>query len=185
MKKLIRLLKVLLFVIYWHGGQRRKYTGLPYFFHLIGVAYKVYKAGKGEKYIVVALCHDLFEDTDCSAYDTFIFFQKVGYTVKKSAKFVDGIHHLTDEFTTENYPDLNRKKRKELEAYRLSKIPKWCQTIKYADLMNNTDSIVKHDKDFARVYLKEKEEILKIMTEGDLKLLVEAIITLEIAKNKL
>lgn len=185
MKKLIRLLRVLLFVIYWHGGQRRKYTGFPYFFHLIAVAYKLHKAEKSEKAIVTALCHDLFEDTDCTQHDIRPFLRKLGYNTFRITSIIDGIHYLTDEFTTEDYPDWNRKKRKEFEALRLSKIPKWCQTIKYADLIDNTRSIIRHDKGFAKVYLEEKGEILKIMRRGDTKLLVEAIITLEIAKKKL
>lgn len=185
MRKLIRILTVLLFVVKWHQGQKRKYTGHPYFFHLIAVAWKIYKIRGKEKSIVVALCHDLYEDTNCTPYDLIMFLQEVGYTINQAIKMSDGVCYLTDEFTKEAYPKLNRKERKQLEAYRLSKIPKWCQTIKYADLINNTCSIIKHDKDFAKVYLLEKEEILKGMRRGNLALLVETILTLEKAKKQL
>lgn len=185
MRKLARILMVLLFVIRWHWGQRRKYTGHPYFFHLISVAWKVFRRLKCEVSIVVALCHDLFEDTKCTPFKLVTFLQEIGYSTKDALKISRGVNHLTDAFTKEAYPDLNRKQRKTLESHRLSRIPKWCQSIKYADLIDNTCSIIKHDKDFAKVYLQEKEEILKGMRKGNLQLLVETILTLEKAKKQL
>jgi hypothetical protein len=43
----------------------------------------------------------------------------------------------------------------------------WGATIKYADLISNTRDITKQDKDFARVFLKEKKRLLQEMTQGD------------------
>jgi hypothetical protein len=40
------------------------------------------------------------------------------------------------------------------------------QTIKYADLISNTQSIVVQDKKFAKVYLKEKRNILEVCVKG-------------------
>ena len=44
------------------------------------------------------------------------------------------------------------------------------QTIKLADLINNTSSIVKHDTKFAKVYLREKALLLDVLTRGDITL---------------
>ncbi len=44
------------------------------------------------------------------------------------------------------------------------------QTIKVADLIDNTKSIVPHDKDFAKVYLAEKDVLLQSLTDADVEL---------------
>lgn len=184
MRKFRRLFHVLLFAIKWHGKQKRKYTGHPYWFHLVGVAYLVYKTTKDEISTVVALLHDLLEDTECPYYklDRFLNGFYAPHTVKKIIK---GVEHLTDEYVRIAYPEINRKRRKQLEAERLGKIPNWVKTIKLADLINNSKSIVKHDKDFARVYLKEKEELLKQLQGGNVNLLIEAIEILDKGKKEL
>lgn len=41
------------------------------------------------------------------------------------------------------------------------------QTIKLADLIDNSDSILAHDPKFAAVYLREKKELLEVLTQGD------------------
>jgi hypothetical protein len=41
------------------------------------------------------------------------------------------------------------------------------QTIKLADLIDNTSSIVERDPDFARVYLYEQAELMKVLTKGN------------------
>ncbi len=41
------------------------------------------------------------------------------------------------------------------------------QTIKLADLISNTRSIVERDPKFAVTYLAEKRELLKVLTDGD------------------
>nr|DAH57188.1 MAG TPA: HD domain-containing protein [Caudoviricetes sp.] len=59
------------------------------------------------------------------------------------------------------------------------------KTIKLADLISNSRSIVKHDKDFARVYIKEKELLLDVLTEGDTTLYAMAKQIVEDAKKEL
>ena len=41
------------------------------------------------------------------------------------------------------------------------------QTIKCADLISNTSSIVQHDPKFAALYLAEKRELLEVLREAD------------------
>jgi hypothetical protein len=48
------------------------------------------------------------------------------------------------------------------------------QTIKCADIISNTSSIVMHDPAFARVYLEEKRLLLERLTEADPRLLALA-----------
>lgn len=41
------------------------------------------------------------------------------------------------------------------------------KTIKLADIIENTATIDQHDPEFAKVYRKEKEALLAVMTKGD------------------
>jgi (p)ppGpp synthase/HD superfamily hydrolase len=161
--------KLLEFVKGKHGDQKRKYTGEPYWTHLVGVAeivapYSI--LGFSWCMIEVALCHDLLEDTDCSMKELQIILSKIHYTNYQSMVIISGVSALTDDYTKFTYPELNRKERKSLECERLSHILPYAQTVKYADLIHNTQSIVAHDPKFAKVYLKEKEDILKVMNDG-------------------
>jgi len=74
---------------------------------------------------------------------------------------------LTDVFTSQAYPNLNRDKRKSLEAERISKISDNAQTVKLADLYSNTKSIVQDDPKFAITYLKEKHRMMKGLIRGN------------------
>jgi hypothetical protein len=68
----------------------------------------------------------------------------------------------------------NRAERKVREKDRLAKISADAQTIKVADLIDNTKSIVERDPGFAKVYLKEKAAVLAVMTKADPRLLAKA-----------
>lgn len=59
------------------------------------------------------------------------------------------------------------------------------KTIKLADLISNSKSICEHDKDFAKVYIKEKELLLEVLTEGDPTLYAQAKDIVEKAKKEL
>ncbi len=52
-----------------HGGQKRKYTGAPYYTHLLSVADRVEQYVQNGYETEIALCHDLIEDTECSLAD--------------------------------------------------------------------------------------------------------------------
>jgi len=54
-----------------------------------------------------------------------------------------------------------------MESFRLGKVSPRSQTIKYADLLDNSADILKNDSKFAKVYLKEKEMILDQMNQGN------------------
>jgi len=54
-----------------------------------------------------------------------------------------------------------------MDRQRLADSSREVQTIKVADLIDNTPSIVQHDPDFARVYLREKRDLLNVLTLAD------------------
>lgn len=178
-----RQVALLNFVKIAHKHQVRKYTDEPYITHLIAVADKVIPYV--DKYPLiweVALCHDLFEDTEV----TYNSFQKplrsFGYSTEESFNVSWGVSQLTDTYTSKDYPDWNRNQRKRSEAMRLGGISPLAQTVKYADMIDNTSSIVDHDHKFAKVYLEEKGMYLKAMRNGEWDLYVEAVGTLYYSK---
>lgn len=175
---------VLAFVSLKHVMQKRKYTGHPYTFHLQEVARLAenYKCVFGYE---IGLCHDLLEDTDCTGPELHDALRRFGYDAYQGNTIVQGVIDLTDVYTAESFPDLNRAERKRLEALRLHSIPPNSQTIKYCDLMDNTKYIVEHDKSFAKKYLQEKEQILAGMTKGNKRALKTCLGFLEFGKAQL
>jgi len=89
---------------------------------------------------------------------------------KLSIDILTLVKELTDVYIKDDYPDVNRKGRKEKEAMRLGTISSRAQTIKYADLLDNGMDIMSNDPKFGKVYLKEKEQILKYMDRGNQEL---------------
>jgi (p)ppGpp synthase/HD superfamily hydrolase len=141
-------------------GQRRKYTGNQYYEHPISVANRYVNTCKTRndvdiEMVCAALLHDVVEDTCVEIYEIdSIFGMKVSTIV----------FWLTDASKKE---DGNRATRKKMDRDVLSKSPKCVQTIKYLDLVDNCDSILKYDRKFAKVFLREMYELLSVMKDGD------------------
>lgn len=156
------------FVKQHHGDQKRKYTFAPYWTHLLSVAETVSTYPTIIMGVEIALCHDLLEDTKCTPNDLEEYLQTNGYEkLNERMVILRDVSHLTDEYTSEAYPALNREKRKTLEAKRLIEITPNAQSVKYADIIDNTSSIVQHDPGFARVYLKEIGKKIYGMDKGE------------------
>ena len=132
-----------------HGEQKRKYTGRPYYTHLEDVASKVAEYTDDKDIITAALLHDTIEDTDVT-YDQI--------KDKFGKRVADIVQDLSDEFTKDKYPDLNRKQRKEKEAERLSKTSDEAKLIKAADKLHNIQDIAENDPKFAVKYLQEAKD---------------------------
>ncbi|MCE9684010.1 HD domain-containing protein [Halomonas alkalisoli] len=141
-------------------GQRRKYSGEPYWHHPVAVAKTVSAVETATpEMIAAALLHDVLEDTGVTPTDIEECF---------GGRVATLVQELTDQFID---PEIgNRAHRKALERNRLAEISPEAQTIKYADLIDNTLSIVARDRGFARVYLAEKRQLLEVMAGGDQKL---------------
>jgi (p)ppGpp synthase/HD superfamily hydrolase len=165
--------QLLEFVKQQHGEQKRKYTGEPYWHHPLAVASR-FEHYCGLPLVEIALCHDLFEDTQCNEALLTNTLYSIGYEALDVIRIVNGVKDLTDQFTPSAYPDFNRSRRKLKEAMRLCQIADHIQSIKYADMIDNTKSIIQYDPNFAKVYLEEKRQLLHYMRNGDIELLIEA-----------
>lgn len=137
-------------------GQKRKYTGDDYIVHPRAVAELLTDAGMSDDIIAAGWLHDVVEDTK-------IDIQLIGYFFGGNVASI--VDELTDKFTPGQHNG-NRETRKTLEAYRLSKCSYAAQTVKYADITDNTKSIILYDPKFAKVYLEEKRFLLGIMDGG-------------------
>ncbi|MFD2517466.1 HD domain-containing protein [Salinimicrobium flavum] len=145
-----------------HEGQLRKYIEEPYIEHPKRVAEMVRRVPHNSQMICAAYLHDVVEDTPISVED---IREKFG---KKIALLVE---ELTDEYLKVNYPHLNRRRRKDLEVRRQANISPQAQTIKLADIIDNTRDIIKNDRNFARRYIPELEALTEVLLQGDSELL--------------
>lgn len=156
-----------------HEGQKRKYTNEPYIYHPIEVMSIVSTVPHTDRMLAAALLHDTRED--CG-----VTYQEV------DEEFGPFVAMFVDDLTDISKPeDGNRAKRKEIDRQHTAKALPFSKTIKLADLISNSRSIVKHDKDFARVYIKEKQLLLDVLTEGDPTLYAMAKQIVEDAKKEL
>ena len=144
-------------------GQLRKYTFEPYIVHPAEVAGIVAEAGGTPEMIAAAWLHDTVEDT--------------GVTSELiRAEFGDEVATLVGWLTDVSRPDHgNRAARKAVDRAHTAAAPAEAQTIKLADLICNTKSIVAHDPKFAVTYLAEKRALLEVMTKGNPSLRERAI----------
>jgi guanosine-3',5'-bis(diphosphate) 3'-pyrophosphohydrolase len=139
-------------------GQRRKGSNEPYTKHLSEVARLVAENGGDEAQVAAAWLHDVVEDTPVPLGHIRTVF---GADVAKL------VQELTDEFTKQNYPGLNRRQRKGKELVRLSKISDRAKTIKYADFVSNLESVSVLGPSFGEVYTGEVADALGRMQGGD------------------
>lgn len=151
-------------------GQKRKYTGEPYWAHTDAVASLVAEVINDEDVIAAAHLHDVIEDVT----PLFPNYNSDWIVRNFGNRILGMVIQLTDLYTKESFPQLNRSQRKAFERSRIEKISADSKTIKLADLINNTESIVAHDKDFAQVYIREKLELLPYLINGHPALLNRA-----------
>jgi (p)ppGpp synthase/HD superfamily hydrolase len=144
-------------------GQKRKYTNEPYIVHPAEVAKIVAGVpGATPDMVAAAWLHDVVEDTGCTFTDVHMAF---------GADIATLVGWLTDVSKPE---DGNRAVRKAMDRAHSAEAPAEAQTIKLADLISNSRSIVQHDPAFAKTYLEEKRLLLEVMTKGDPTLMAEA-----------
>ena len=143
-------------------GQTRKYTGEPYVVHPIEVSELVASVGGTEAMVAAALLHDVLEDTEVTVD---VLEEQFGSEV------ADLVLWLTDISKPE---DGNRSTRKALDRQHSAAAPAAAQTIKVADLISNTRTIVEFDPGFARTYLEEKRLLLEVLTRANPALLDQA-----------
>lgn len=149
-----------------HGDQMRKYIPTRYIVHPIRVMELCKTRGSDVTMLAAALLHDVLEDTPVKPDDMRRFLHGI-MNQDAAEQTLSLVIELTDVYVRADYPRLNRKQRKAKETERMAKISAKAQTIKYADIIDNGQEIVQHDRDFARVFLRECNTLLQVMQKGD------------------
>ena len=139
------------FAAHHHAGQLRKYVGGPYIAHPRAVARLVRRFTHDEPMVAAALLHDVAEDCGVSLQEI-------------ERRFGSDVAGLVRDLTDVSRPqDGNRAKRKSIDRAHTAAASPRAKTIKACDLIHNTASIVRHDPDFAGVYLDEKGQLLPVL----------------------
>lgn len=167
MKEGVRTLiePVIVFARAAHEGQKRKYTGEPYIVHPVKVMETCSLYTQDPAILAAAILHDVIEDTPAGE-EEIVQFLRGKMSPRLAARTLELVVELTDVFTRENYPGLNRRERKKREFARLAKVSSDAQTIKYADITDNVSSLVEHDADFSYVFLQESKRLLEKIDKG-------------------
>src|SRR5271154_4414509 len=139
-------------------GQMRKYTNEPYIVHPIAVAEIVRSVEHTPEMIAAALLHDTVEDTPVMSQEIHREFGPI-------------VGSLVDWLTDVSRPsDGNRTIRKKIDLEYIAKIPPEAKTIKLADIIDNTKSIIQFDPNFWKTYRQEKINLLQVLKDGNQKL---------------
>lgn len=143
-------------------GQVRKYTGEPYINHPADVVELVRSVPHSQIMLCAAWLHDTMEDCGVE-FDEIV------------DRFGIGVAALVEQLTDVSKPeDGNRAERKAIDRHHTALCSPEAATIKLADLIDNTRSIVERDPKFAKVYLEEKRLLLDVLRHGDKTLWEEA-----------
>ena len=176
--------KALSFAAMKHEGQTLPGTNLPYLIHVTSVAMELLVAGAHTMNfdvpfsVSVALLHDTLEDTPVTTEQINEFLLPL-IGVSNTGETISLVIELTDVFIKKDYPQWNRRKRKEKEADRLANVSANAQTIKYADIIDNGLTIIDANDDFKFTFLKECKALLRLMTKGNHELHRRAIETID------
>lgn len=157
-----------------HHSQRRKYTLEPYAAHSLAVMEIVGQYFPTDfEVLQAAVLHDVIEDTPIT----------MNYL---AGVFGSRVAKLVEEVTDISKPtDGNRAERKAIDRAHLALSSPEGASIKLADLIDNTSSIVKYDPGFAKIYLPEKAALLEVLKHGNTELWKRAAMTLQAAEIEL
>lgn len=140
---------------HWHDGQTRRVTGEPYVFHPFRVAAWLATTFKTswdlEELIVLALLHDLLEDTKCDHAEVISL---VGMDKYCKLLFLTDLDELAPSVRL-----LSREKRKAIGLFKLRHMPKVCLLVKVADMIDNMNSKVNNDPFWIRYAAELAERI--------------------------
>ncbi|RPH22152.1 bifunctional (p)ppGpp synthetase/guanosine-3',5'-bis(diphosphate) 3'-pyrophosphohydrolase [Buttiauxella warmboldiae] len=142
--------------------QRRKYTLEPYIVHPAAVVELVRSISAAEEMLAAAWLHDTVEDTGSTLTD---IQQHFGPDVAMLVAMVTN---------PEQRPGTNRMYRKRAHFLHTANASPEAQTIKLADIIDNTRGILRYDPHFARVYLIEKRIQLAGLQRGNERLREQA-----------
>ncbi len=161
-----------------HGSQMRKYTPERYIVHPIRVMETCRNYDNSLPVLSAALLHDVIEDTPVDSNGMLEFLRGV-MSEAEAKETLSIVVDLTDVYVKADYPQWNRRMRKTKEQERIATTSPKSQTIKYADIIDNTNEITSHDPNFAPRFLSECYANLKVANKGNQELYAIALSKVE------
>jgi len=126
------------------------------------VAMTVAGTGARAEVIAAALLHDVVEDTPATLTEI-------------EREFGPDVASLIEQLTDVSRPRDGKKAiRKKIDRLHSAAACPEGQTIKLADLIDNSASILPHDTKFATCYMQEMRALLEVLTSGHPALLARA-----------
>ncbi|MDR3488794.1 MAG: HD domain-containing protein [Bradyrhizobium sp.] len=152
--------------------QRRKFTGEPYIVHPAAVVELVRSMPHDDAMLAAAWLHDVVEDTNLCQQHKLTRAEKIMII---GGLFGDDVGTLVGWLTDVATPaDGDRATRKALNRAHSAAAPARAQTIKVADVIDNSRTIAALDPEFARVYLPEKAALVEVLDKADSALIAMA-----------
>lgn len=160
---MFKVFKAIIWSSIYHFGQFRKNSKIPYVVHPIRVMIILWKHGvRDYDVLTAAVLHDVLEDCDVNHRR---FYKRFGswiyYVVKE----------CSNRYIHNRYPNKTRAWRKAMEVKRIGDCSEEVQSIKVADAIDNLKSITKIDREFTKIYYKEKKELIMWCRRVDDKLI--------------
>ena len=149
-----------------HEGQRRRYVSEPYIVHPERVMERCRQHTASVPVLSAALLHDVLEDTAVTQEQLHEFLLSV-MSETDAAATLQIVIELTDVYLKSNYPQWNRRTRKNKEADRIAGTSPEAQTIKYADIIENCIGIAEDDPEFGPRFLRECKALLTRISKGN------------------
>jgi len=146
--------KALYFAIESHDGQFRKFSGLPYVHHPVGVAQIVRKHKKSKhikELIIAALLHDVVEDT----YVTIEMIREI---------FGDMVANIVQELTSDPILIEQMGKPKYL-LMKMLNMSSYALVGKLSDRLHNCDDLANGTEKFRKNYVTETRFILNGLSD--------------------
>lgn len=140
--------------VHAQANQRRKYTNAPYIVHPGAVAELVRTVRTDETMLAAAWLHDTLEDTPTTRHQL-------------QQLFGQDVARLVEMLTNPPCRTQDRVQRTQVRLQHTAKASPNAQTIKIADIIDNTRDIVDNDPEFAPIYLIEKKLQLRLLRHGD------------------
>jgi len=148
-----------------HGecGHVRRYTCDPYVVHPEAVAEIVRSVRHSQQMLAAAWLHDTVED--CEDVTTEIILDLFGSEVAELVEMMTDVSKPSDG---------NRATRKRIDREHSAKASPDGQTIKVADLIDNSKSIIKYAPNFAKVFMAEMRATLAVLPAAESILVIKA-----------
>lgn len=160
-----------------HRGTMRRGKDEPYLNHPVAVCLKITRYAGKEYYdantLAAAILHDAWEDEGATLEEI----------VEATNEDVAGLVRQVSKVSKKE--DGNRATRQQLDLDHYAKAEARAQTIKVADVDDNSYDVVDIDPKFAKRYLPEQRAKLDVLTKACPKLRAKAYRTLEKAEKKL